>query len=365
MGQVWGKEYLVGDVVVYLTPMKKVLSFGDILLRLSPDINGKWISDHSMPVYLGGAELNVASALARWNVPVAYCSAAPDNYLTSSVLEHLQNKGIDTSRMITSGDRMGIYFLAQGTDLKNAGVIYDRAGSSTSLLQPNQINWDLILDGMSWCHFSAISPAISKNLAIVCRELLEAAQAKGITISVDLNYRAKLWKWGKEPVEVMPDLVKYCDVVMGNIWAAENMLGIRIKENFTKEKAACLQQAEISSAELVKKFPKCKQVANTFRFDNGDKLNYYSTLYSNEKLVISEEYEAENIIDKVGSGDCFMAGLIYGNITGLGEKEMLEFATAAAVDKMFIKGDATSSTADEIKARQKLKGKAEETMAKK
>jgi len=333
--------------------MKKVLSFGDILLRLSPDTIGKWISEHTMPVYLGGAELNVANALAKWQIPVAYCSAAPDNYLTSAILEHLREKGIDTSRMITSGDRVGIYFLAQGTDLKHAGVIYDRANSATSMLKPGQVNWDEILNGISWFHFSAISPAISENLAMVCQEVLEAAQAKGITISVDLNYRAKLWKWGKKPVEVMPGLVKYCDVVMGNIWAIENMLGIALADDFKIEKQVCLQQAEKSSVALIKKFPRCRQVANTFRFDNRDNLNYYSTLYSNGSLTVSEEYTAENIIDKVGSGDCFMAGLIYGNVNGLGEKEMLEFATAAAVDKMFVFGDATTSSVEDIKKRVK------------
>ena len=333
--------------------MKKVLSFGDILLRLSPDTQGKWISDHAMPVYIGGAELNVANALARWNVPVAYCSAAPDNYLTSAILHQLRENGIDTSRMITSGERIGIYFLAQGTDLKNAGVIYDRANSSTSQLKPGQVNWDEILKDISWFHFSAISPAISENLASVCEEALQAAQSKGITISVDLNYRAKLWKWGKTPVEVMPQLVKYCDVVMGNIWAIENMLGIKLDEQFKVEKDICLKQAEKSSEALIQKYPRCKQVANTFRFDNGDKLNYYATLYRDGKLTVSDEYTAEHITDKVGSGDCFMAGLIYGNMNNHNDKETLEFATAAAVDKMFVKGDATTSSVEDIKKRKK------------
>jgi 2-dehydro-3-deoxygluconokinase len=332
--------------------MKKVLSFGDILLRLSPDTQGKWISGQSMPVYLGGAELNVANALARWKIPVAYCSAAPDNYLTSAILNQLRENGIDTSRMITSGERIGIYYLAQGTDLKNTGVIYDRANSSTSQLKPGQVNWDEILKDISWFHFSAISPAISENLAMVCEEALKAAQAKGITISVDLNYRAKLWKWGKKPVDVMPQLVKYCDVVMGNIWAIENMLGIRMDENFRVEKDICVNQAAESSAALIKQFSKCRQVANTFRFDNGDKLNYYSTLYRDGKLTVSAEYTAEHIIDKVGSGDCFMAGLIYGNMNNHNDKDTLEFATAAAVDKMFVLGDATTSSVDDILKRQ-------------
>ena len=147
--------------------MKKVLSFGDILLRFSPDATGNWIDQHSIPVYLGGAELNVANALARWKIPVAYCSAVPDNYLSLSILEKLRTSGIDISRMITHGDRIGIYFLAQGTDLKNAGVIYDRANSSTATLKPGTIDWDKVLADISWFHFSAISPAITENLAHV------------------------------------------------------------------------------------------------------------------------------------------------------------------------------------------------------
>jgi 2-dehydro-3-deoxygluconokinase len=331
--------------------MKKVLSFGDILLRLSPDVSGQWIDDHSMSVYIGGAELNVANALASWNVPVAYCSAAPSNYITTAMLEKLKSNGIDTSRMITSGDKIGIYFLAQGTDLKNAGVIYDRANSSTSILQPGQVDWEEKLNGISWFHFTAISPALSKSLSDVCKEVLEVARKKNITVSVDLNYRSKLWKWGKEPVEVMPELVQYCDVVMGNIWAIEMMLGLPIDSDFKKEKNICIKQAEKSSVEVMKKFPQCKQVANTFRFDNENSLQYYTTLYTKNGLTVSHEYTASNIVDKVGSGDCFMAGLIYGNLNNSTEQETLEFATAAAVDKMFIMGDATTASVEDIRKR--------------
>jgi 2-dehydro-3-deoxygluconokinase len=335
--------------------MKRVLSFGEILLRLSPDVNGKWIGNHTIPAYIGGAELNVAHALARWNIPVSYCSAAPSNYLSDAILENLEGHGIDTSRMIRSGDRIGIYYLAQGTDLKNAGVIYDRAGSSTAVLQPGQVNWDEVLRDISWFHFSAISPAISENLAAVCEEALKAAKEKNITVSVDLNYRAKLWKWGKEPHEVMPTLIRYCDIVMGNIWAIERMAGIQLPVNFTTEKDSCLHQAEISSAALTKQFPSCKHVANTFRFDEGSALKYYSTLYSKNGLTVSGEHNVSDIIDKVGSGDCFMAALVYGFTNGLNEQDTLEFATAAAVDKMYVLGDATTSSPGKINERIKNK----------
>jgi 2-dehydro-3-deoxygluconokinase len=328
--------------------MKKVLSFGELLLRLSPDTEGKWIKDHMMPVYLGGAELNVANALANWKIPVAYCTALPDNYLSKTIQTDLNGKGVDTSRIISGGDRIGIYYLAQGTDLKNAGVIYDRANSSTAQLQPGAADWDKIFSDISWFHFSAISPAVSENLALVCKEALQAAHKKGITISVDLNYRAKLWKWGKDPVEVMPELVAYCDLVMGNIWAIENMLGIRIDEDLTKGKEAYVRQAKKSSELVINQFPQCTQVANTFRFDQQEGLLYYSTLYAGGELYVSREYTPKGIVDKVGSGDCYMAGLIYGNFNDQPSQGILEFATAAAVDKLFILGDATTSSAEQI-----------------
>lgn len=331
--------------------MKKVLCFGDIFLRLSPDPAGEWLKQESLPVFLGGAELNVASALARWNIPVAYCTALPDNYMSRSIQSTLAEKGIDVSRIIHSGDRISIYYLAQGTDLKNAGVIYDRAHSATASLVPGTIDWDHIFDGISWFHFSAINPAINQNLAAVCKEALEAAQKKNITISVDLNYRSKLWKWGKQPIDVMPELVAYCDLVMGNIWAAELMLGTAISKDFVTHKEACIEQSARTSEEIIKRFERCTQVANTFRFDQGDHLDYYGTLYRNNDLHVSKQFNATNIVDKVGSGDCFMAGLIYGNLHQLPDQEIIDFAAAAAVEKMFIMGDATTAGTADIRRR--------------
>jgi 2-dehydro-3-deoxygluconokinase len=330
--------------------MNKILCFGELLLRLSPDVPGNWIKDHNIPAFIGGAELNVANALARWKIPVAYCSAVPENYLSASVISSLEKNGIDMSRMIRTGSRIGIYYLAQGTDLKHAEVIYDRAHSSITTLKRGQVDWEKILHGVTWFHFTAITPAISEELASVCEEAVQAASRKNITISVDLNYRSKLWKYGKEPEEIMPSLVKYCHVVMGNIWAAETMLGIRIAHDFVKDKEHCLQQAEITSVELMKKFTSCRIVANTFRFDEDAGLKYYATLHDKKQLYVSKEYHPTDIIDKVGSGDCFMAGLIYGNIKGLGAQETLEFATAAAVDKLSVAGDATTSTVEDIYA---------------
>lgn len=341
---------------------KKVLSFGELLLRICPDGDGEWLTANSLPFYVGGAEANVATALALWGTPSAYFSALPDNLLCRQLAAYLEEKGVDTSRMLFQGERLGLYFLPKGKDLKNASVIYDRAYSSFAALKPGTIDWDAVLADVGWLHFSAISPALSKQLAQVCLELLQAAAQKSITISVDLNYRAKLWQYGVSPVEVMPELVQYCDLVMGNLWAAEKMLGIPVDEaligsgaGVTDPAAGYLQHARLTSERILEKFPRVKYVANTFRFDKEgfDKgvggIQYYTALYTGGRLYNSREYVSEKILDKVGSGDCFMAGLIQGLYGGQGVQETLEFATAAAYQKLFIPSDATDQRADVIK----------------
>ncbi|HVK97738.1 MAG TPA: sugar kinase [Flavisolibacter sp.] len=329
--------------------MSKVLCFGELLLRLSPQLNCEWIRQSSMPVFVGGAELNAATALGRWNIPVAYCTAVPDNYLSKEVVQHVQERNIDVSKIQYSGNRIGTYYLPQGADLKNAGVIYDRAYSSFAELQPGQIDWDTVLHDVTWFHFSAINPALNETAVAVCKEALEVASAKRITISVDLNYRAKLWQYGKAPGDVMPELVQYCDVLMGNIWAAEKMLNIPVSNDLANDKNVYLEASQQSSKEIMKNFPKCKQVANTFRFDSGDGVNYYATLFADNKLHVSQEHHTDYIVDKVGSGDTFMAGLIYGNYHQHQPQEIINFAAAAAFNKLFIKGDATTASVEEIK----------------
>lgn len=327
----------------------KVLCFGEFLLRLSPQLGGEWIRQAAMPVYVGGAELNAATALALWGVPVAYCSALPEHYLSREICQHLEEKNIDTRPMVFGGSRIGSYYLPQGTDLKNAGVIYDRAHSSFSELQPGQIDWDAVLQDVSWFHFSAISPALNASVAAVCKEALEAATQKGINISVDLNYRSKLWQWGKQPIDVMPDLVQHCTVVMGNIWAAEQMLNIEMDKGFDRsEKASCLEQAQKTSEAILQRFPQCRQVANTFRFDESGTIRYYATLYREGTLSVSEEHQTDVVVDKVGSGDTFMAGLIYGSYKNLSAQQTVSFAAAAAFNKLFITGDATTSSVADI-----------------
>lgn len=327
-----------------------ILSFGELLLRICPDAGGEWLKESRLPFHVGGAELNVATALALWGLPSKYFTALPENGLSEQIVKFLQGKNVDLSPVHYNAGRIGLYFLTSGQDLKHNALVYDRANSSFAGLKPGIIDWDKVLDGVSWFHFSAICPAISQNVADLCAEALETAAAKGITISVDLNYRAKLWQYGKSPVEIMPELVKYCDLIMGNVWAAETMLGIPVVPNVHESglQSIYLKEALKTSENIIANFPKCKAVANTFRFDAKDDLTYYTTMYTNGQFYHSNTYETNEIVDRVGSGDCFMAGLIYGFYNDMLPPKALEFATAAAFGKLFIKGDATSQTVADI-----------------
>ncbi len=331
--------------------MGKVLSFGELLLRICPDGDGEWLAENKLPFYVGGAELNVATALALWDVPSAYFTALPENFMAEQIMGYMDNCKIDTSKIYHGGDRIGLYYLPKGKDLKNAGVIYDRANSAFATLKTDTINWDSVLEGVSWFHFSAICPALNQDAADVCLEAVKAASERGITISIDLNFRAKLWQYGKQPIEIIPQLAKYCDLIMGNIWAAEKMLGIALPELFheTDDKNTYLEQAKVTSKEIITQYPKCKWVANTFRFDYQQGIKYYTALYTENELLVSKEYRAEKILDKVGSGDCFMAGLIYGFYHQKNALDTLDFATAAAFNKLFIPSDCTTATVSDVK----------------
>lgn len=329
-----------------------VLAFGEILLRLSPQLGGVWIKEETIPAFIGGAELNVATALAGWKVPVGYSSAMPENAISTEIKEFVNNKGIDTEKIIFSGSRIGTYYLPQGADLKNAGVIYDRAYSSFSELKKEEMDWDTFFSGVNWFHITAISPALNQTVAELCSEATKQAQKRDITVSLDLNYRAKLWKYGKNPVEIMPQIAEHCDVIMGNIWAANTLLGINIDPEVAvnnANKQQYLEHAERTSEAIKTKFPKVKAVANTFRFDAFQEgIEYYATLFTDNGLSVSREFSTEKVIDKVGSGDCFMAGLIYGFYNKKSDGEIINFAAAAAFGKLNEKGDATRQRVEDV-----------------
>ncbi|QEM03841.1 sugar kinase [Mucilaginibacter rubeus] len=327
-----------------------ILSFGELLLRMCPDGEGQWLAKNKLPFFMGGAELNVANALALWGQPIKYFTALPDNALSEQIISYLESKSIDTSAIHHSGNRIGLYYLTRGKDVKNNAIVYDRAGSSFADLKPGMVNWDAVLEGVSWFHFSAICPALNQLAADVCEEVLQAASKKHITISVDLNYRPKLWQYGKKPVEIMPKLVQYADIIMGNVWAEETMLGIPVTPDMHEsgQQSIYLKEGLYSSERIMDAYPRCRAVANTFRFDAGKGVEYYTSLYTGNRFYHSPTYTTETVVDKVGSGDCFMAGLIYGFYNKQDPQQLLDFATAAAFEKLFIEGDATTKTVDQI-----------------
>jgi 2-dehydro-3-deoxygluconokinase len=325
----------------------KVVAYGEILFRITP-----YPEKFSAEFSLGGAELNVATALAAWGTDIAYVSRMPENVLSKNIEGILKGLRIDTSRMLWGGERIGIYYMAAGGDMQSQSVVYDRKYSAFSQIEPGSINWDKYLEGATWLHWTAITPALSANAATICHELLAAARKKHITISTDLNYRRLLWKYGQSPVEVMPALAQYCDVIMGNIWSATDMLGIKWHEAelVRGEKNSCMAMAMQVSKQIMRRFAQCKQVAFTFRFTEADgDLNYFATLYNQRGLFDSVNFRKETVVDSVGSGDSFMAGLIYGMLKDMPDKELINFAAAAAVSKLSIKGDANTTPVNKIK----------------
>jgi len=316
--------------------------FGELLLRVSTQTGNFINSDEGIAIYAGGSEANVASSLAGMKGPVSYISCIPDNPLVRQTLAALNDRGVNTDRCLLSGDRLGLYFLLSANGLSKGEVVYDRKHSSFSLLQPGMIDWDAVLEGHSWFHWTALSPALNEHMAAVCKEALEKAKSKGLTISVDLNYRNKLWNFGKSPLEIMPDLVNYCDVIMGNIWAAHTMLGIPVDPSLNRHtpKAVYEEQACTSAAQLFEKYPQCKHVAYTFRFMDAPNHNlFYGTYHSGTGNFISETHETHEVVDRIGSGDAFMAGLIHALKSGKAAQEVIDIATSAGFKKLFVKGD--------------------------
>jgi 2-dehydro-3-deoxygluconokinase len=271
---------------------------------------------------------------------------------------YLQTRGVDTAPVFWTGNRVGAYYLPQGSDLQHAGVIYDRAHSSFAGLGPGMIDWDVVLRDAGWFHFSAISPALNASVAALCREGLEAAARKGVRVSVDLNYRSKLWQYGVAPASVMPGLVDYCDLVMGNLWAAESLLGIPVDKDVHRDgsKKRYLEHSLATSEAILRQFPRCTRVAHTFRFEKiSEGLQYYATLFERAsagspggRLTVSREFRTDAVVDKVGSGDCFMGGLIFAGLQGWDPQRTIDFAAAAAIGKLQEKGDATRQSVSQV-----------------
>ncbi len=330
--------------------MKKVVTFGEIMLRLTPPGLRRFSQASTFDVIYGGGESNVAVTLANYGVPVSFVTRLPQNDIGDCALMELRKRGVQTKDIIRGGERLGIYFLEIGAVSRGSKVVYDRAHSSMSSIQKGMVDWEKVFDGADWFHWTGITPALSQGAADACLEAIQTANRLGITVSTDLNYRKKLWKYGKEPGEVMPDLVAGCDIILGNEEDAEKHFGLH-PENVDVTQGHSVDAKSYLSVlkQLMDMFPRAKKVITTLRGSISASHNTWSgVLYDGEKLYEAPTYQITHIIDRVGGGDSFMGGLIYGLLTYEDDQKALDFAVAASCLKHTIYGDANLATIEEV-----------------
>lgn len=326
----------------------KILCFGELLLRFVPTLNQKWLKENYINAYVGGAEFNVAAALAKWGHKVGYFTCMPQNDLTSELVDYIQNVGIETSCILYKEGRLGTFYLPKGADMKNKGVIYDRVGSSFSKLQTSDIDWDTIFLNVDWFHTSAITPPLSPILKDICLIAMQEAKKRNIITSIDLNYRVKLWEGIDNPSDAMHEIISHCDVIMGNIWSLEVLGGISLNNHLMKD-AKYDTQAKQSAELFFNTFTNSKLLAFTFRFEEDENdIFYHSNLYTPQDQFESFKYKITKKVDKVGSGDCFMAALISGYLTKESLNNIIQNCTKAAVSKLCEEGDHTKRTWQEM-----------------
>jgi len=331
--------------------MGRVVTFGEIMLRLSPPGWKRFSQSTSFDVVYGGGESNVAVSLANYGLDVDFVTRLPENDLGDCALMELRKRGVSVDKIVRGGERLGIYFLETGAVSRGSKVVYDRAHSAMSTIQKGMVDWDEVFSGVDWFHWTGITPAISQGAADACLEAIQAANRLGVTVSTDLNYRKKLWKYGKEPGEVMPALVEGCDVILGNEEDAEKHFGLHPEGVDVTHGGSVDGKAYLSVLkQLQKMFPRAKKVITTLRGSISASHNSWSgVLYDGDKLFEAPTYQITHIVDRVGGGDSFMAGLIYGLLSYQGDdQKALDFAVAASCLKHTIKGDANLVTVEEV-----------------
>ncbi|MHA1437591.1 MAG: PfkB family carbohydrate kinase [Promethearchaeota archaeon] len=328
----------------------KILTFGEIMLRLSPPNYQRFIQARSYDAVFGGGEANVAVSLANFGFQVDFVTKIPENEIGDACIYFLRQYGVNTKKIIRGGNRIGIYFLEMGSSVRPSKVIYDRANSAISESKLEEFNWNILFEGISWFHWTGITPGISQNLAKICHKACKIAKEKNITISCDLNYRSKLWKYGKDPTMVMPELVKYCDIIIGNEEDAEKVLGIKAPNTDVISGKINAENYRYVVSEIANKFPNLKKIAITLRGSISASHNTWSAvLYDKKNFYIGPQYDIIPIIDRVGGGDSFVAGLIYGLLTYEKEpQKALNFAVAASCLKHTIYGDFNLVSIDEV-----------------
>lgn len=328
---------------------KKVVTFGEIMLRLStPGFLRFHQAQHFEATY-GGGEANVAVSLANYGIDVDYVTRLPKNDLGDAVIKNLRKYNVGVDKIIFGGERLGIYFLETGSVARSSKVVYDRAHSAIADIDIDAIDWDQVFEGVDWFHWTGITPAISQKAADIVKKAVYAADAKGITISVDLNYRKNLWNYGRKIEEIMPDLVAKCDVVLGNEEDAEKMLGLK-PEGVDVHGGKVNAEAYKGVMQMImNNFPKVKKVVTTLRGSISASHNSWSgVLYNGKDLIVAPTYQITHIVDRVGGGDSFMGGLIYGLLTFDNDEKALRFAVAASCLKHTIKGDYNLVTVEEV-----------------
>ncbi len=332
--------------------MKRIVTFGEIMLRLATPGYLRFSQANELSATFGGGEANVAVSLANYGMEASFVTRLPENDIAVACVKDLRKNGVLTDHIIYGGERLGIYFLETGAVARASKVIYDRAHSSISEIQPGMIDWDRVFEGADWFHWTGITPAISQGAADVCLEAIRAANRLGVTVSCDLNYRKNLWKYGKRADEVMPALVEGCDIILGNEEDAEKVFGIKPEGFDATATAGRVDAAKFESVcrQLMARFPRARKVIITLRGSiNANHNTWGGVLFDGQRLYESARYDITHIVDRVGGGDSFMGGLIYGLLTYEGDDQRaLDFAAAASCLKHTIYGDYNQVTVKEV-----------------
>lgn len=328
----------------------KVITFGEVMLRLAAPQNQRFSQAVSFDASFGGGEANVAVSLANYGISVEFVSRIPKNDIGESCIMNLKKFGVGTNYIQRGGERLGIYFLEKGSVSRASKVVYDRAYSAIAQVEKGMFDWDKIFAGANWFHWTGITPALSQGAADVCAEAIQKANENRITVSCDLNFRKNLWKYGKKAHEVMPNLVKGCDIILGNEEDAEMSLGIK-PEGVDVSKGHVEAEAYLSvSKKIMQSFPKAKKVITTLRGSiSADHNTWSGVLYNGANFFKAPLYDITHIVDRVGGGDAFMGGLIYGLLAYENDDQTaLNFAVAASCLKHTIHGDFNLVTVQEV-----------------
>ncbi|RXK59647.1 sugar kinase [Lacibacter luteus] len=326
---------------------KKVVTLGEIMLRLSTPDFKRFVQADTFDITYGGGEANVSAALCNYGLNGTFVSKVPNNPIGQSAINHLRRYGVDTQFVARGGDRLGIYFLETGASMRASQVVYDRAGASIAEVEASEFDWDKIFDGADWFHTTGITPALSDKAAALTEAALKAAKAKGITTSIDLNYRKKLWSKEKAQ-KVMTHLCQWVDVCIGNEEDAETTLGFKPGDTDVTKGELHLDGFQDIMKQMVAKF-NFKYVASSLRESYSASDNGWSALvYDGKEFYHTKKYNVR-IVDRVGSGDSFASGLIYGLVTGMPMGEAAEFGVAASALKHTIPGDLNHATLGDVK----------------